>query len=212
MNINDVYNNVLDGGNKLPLVERFYTVQGEGYNTGKAAYFIRLGGCDVGCSWCDAKQTWNPLKFPPVSVESIIEEVVKTPAKYVVITGGEPLKYPLDNLCNALKKQGLEVFLETSGSEPMSGLFDWICLSPKRKKRPLKENYRFANELKVIIECEDDLQWAEENRRLVGEDCRLYLQPEWSRSNEMLPKIIEYVKSNPVWEISLQTHKFMNIP
>lgn len=211
MEKNDIYS-ALDGGNLLPLVEQFYTIQGEGYNTGKAAYFIRLGGCDVGCRWCDAKQTWNPAKFPPVPVENIIEEVIGYPAKSIVITGGEPLKYPLDILCNRLKEHGLEIFLETSGSEPLSGRFDWICLSPKRNKRPLKENYQFAHELKVIVECDEDLQWAEENRKLVGKNCHLYLQPEWSRSREMLPKIIKYVKNNPVWEISLQTHKFMNIP
>lgn len=202
----------LKGGKLLPLVENFYTIQGEGYNTGKAAYFIRLGGCDVGCSWCDAKQTWNPKSFPPVEVEYIIDEVIKYPAKSIVITGGEPLRYPLDYLCEKLKEHGLEIFLETSGTEPLSGRFDWICLSPKKNKNPLKENYQFASELKVIILDEEDFAWAEQNGRMVGKNCRLYLQPEWSRSKTILPKIIEYVKENPAWNISLQTHKFMNIP
>lgn len=203
---------VLKGGMLLPLVEEFYTIQGEGFNTGKAAYFIRLGGCDVGCSWCDAKQTWNPKNFPPVEVSGIVKEVMKYPAKSIVITGGEPLKYPLDILCDSLKEHNLEIFLETSGSEPLSGRFDWICLSPKKKKAPLKENYQFADELKVIICDSSDFEWAETNRKMVGKNCKLYLQPEWSRSKQVLPQIIEYVKSNPVWEISLQTHKFMDIP
>lgn len=202
----------LRGGELLPLVEEFYTIQGEGYNTGKAAYFIRLGGCDVGCSWCDAKQTWNPKHFPPVEVGKIVAEVIKWPAKSIVITGGEPLKYPLDILCNSLKEHNLEIFLETSGSEPLSGRFDWVCLSPKKNKAPLKENYQFANELKVIIQDESDFMWAEENRTRVGKSCKLYLQPEWSRSKIILPAVIEYVKNNPEWEISLQTHKYMNIP
>lgn len=203
---------LLDNGESLPLAESFYTIQGEGYNTGKAAFFIRLAGCSVGCSWCDAKQTWNPLEYPPVGVDKIVEDVLKTPAKYVVITGGEPLRYMLDTLCGKLKEHGLELFLETSGTERLSGIFDWICLSPKRKKAPRKDICSQADEIKVVIENEGDFEWAEENRKQVREGCKLYLQPEWSRSTEMLPKIIEYVKSHPEWEISLQTHKFMSIP
>ncbi len=202
----------LEGGKLLPLVESFYTIQGEGYNTGKPAYFIRLGGCDVGCSWCDAKETWNPGNFPPVAVERIIGEAVSYPAKSIVITGGEPLRYPLDILCDLLKTKGLEIFLETSGSEPFSGRFDWVCLSPKKNKMPLRENYQFADELKVIVEDESDFAWAETNREKVGKNCRLYLQPEWSKMALMLPSIIEYIKTNPVWSISLQMHKFMHIP
>jgi 7-carboxy-7-deazaguanine synthase len=202
----------LDNGNLLPLVESFYTIQGEGRNTGKAAYFIRLGGCDVGCAWCDAKETWNPKLFPPVRIEKIVEEALMLPAQSIVITGGEPLKYPLDPLCHLLKEHNLEIFLETSGSQPLSGQFDWICLSPKRKAPPLKEVFQMASELKVIIQDESDFQWAEENARMVSKNTVLYLQPEWSQIKVILPKIIEYVKNFPKWNISLQTHKYMNIP
>lgn len=203
---------ILKEGALLPLVESFYTIQGEGFNTGKPAYFIRLGGCDVGCSWCDAKETWNPSLYPPVPVEDIVKEALNYPAKAIVITGGEPLNYPLEKLCSLLKSNGLEIFLETSGSSSISGSFDWICLSPKKKKPPVQEIYKIASELKVIIENEEDFIWAEKNKALVGDNCMLYLQPEWSRIKTMLPKIIEYVKSNPCWNISLQTHKYMNIP
>ena len=203
---------ILKEGALLPLVESFYTIQGEGFNTGKPAYFIRLGGCDVGCSWCDAKETWNPSLYPPVPVEDIVKEALNYPAKAIVITGGEPLNYPLEKLCSLLKSNGLEIFLETSGSSSISGSFDWICLSPKKKKPPVREIYKIASELKVIIENEEDFIWAEKNKALVGDNCMLYLQPEWSRIKTMLPKIIEYVKSNPCWNISLQTHKYMNIP
>ncbi len=209
---NQEYYQELKGGKLLPLVESFYTIQGEGCHTGKPAYFIRLGGCDVGCSWCDAKETWNPQKFPPITIESIVNEAISHPAQAIVITGGEPLRYPLDPLCDKLSEHNLEIFLETSGSEPLSGRFDWICLSPKKNKHPLKENYQVANELKVIIQDETDFEWAELNRKRVGKNCRLYLQPEWSKMETMLTEIIEYVKSNPNWSISLQTHKFMRIP
>jgi 7-carboxy-7-deazaguanine synthase len=202
----------LKGGKFLPLVESFYTIQGEGFNTGKPAYFIRLGGCDVGCSWCDSKESWNPEKFPPVDIDVIVKEAVKCPAKAIVLTGGEPLNYPLDSLCNALRKNGLQIFLETSGSSPLSGVFDWICLSPKKKKKPLPGIYPVASELKVIIEGAEDFEWAEYNRKLVGEKCRLYLQPEWSRMKTVMPLIVEYVKMHPEWNVSLQTHKFMRIP
>ncbi|HPS96130.1 MAG TPA: 7-carboxy-7-deazaguanine synthase QueE [Bacteroidales bacterium] len=203
---------ILKEGALLPLVESFYTIQGEGFNTGKPAYFIRLGGCDVGCSWCDAKETWNPSLYPPVPVEDIVKEALNYPAKAIVITGGEPLNYPLEKLCSLLKSNGLEIFLETSGSSSISGSFDWICLSPKKKKPPVREIYKIASELKVIIENEEDFIWAEKNKALVGDKCMLYLQPKWSRIKTMLPKIIEYVKANPCWNISLQTHKYMNIP
>lgn len=202
----------LNNGMLLPLVESFYTIQGEGYNTGKAAFFIRLGGCDVGCRWCDAKETWNPALFPPVPIESIIAQTLEYPARSIVITGGEPLNYPLDPLCNLLRENNLEIFLETSGSKPLSGSFDWICLSPKTGQPPLKEIYPLANELKVIVSDSNDFQWAEENSKKVSEGCLLYLQPEWSRIKTILPEIIEYIKANPKWRISLQTHKYMNIP
>ncbi len=202
----------LKEGALLPLVESFYTIQGEGFNAGKPAFFIRLGGCDVGCSWCDAKETWNSRLYPPTPIEKIADLAAMHPAKAIVLTGGEPLSYPLDKLCDLLKSRGLEIFLETSGSHPISGRFDWICLSPKRKKHPLAGMHQLASELKVIIEKSDDFEWAELNRSLVRKDCKLYLQPEWSQIKIVLPLIIEYVKANPSWNISLQIHKYMNIP
>ncbi|MEN6619295.1 MAG: 7-carboxy-7-deazaguanine synthase QueE [Rikenellaceae bacterium] len=202
----------LNNGELLPLVESFYTIQGEGYNSGKPAFFIRLGGCDVGCNWCDAKETWNPKLYPPTPIEAIAESAAMHPAKAIVLTGGEPLSYPLDKLCTLLKSKELEIFLETSGSHHISGRFDWICLSPKRKKHPVAGMHQLASELKVIIENAYDFEWAEENRMLVRKDCKLYLQPEWSKIKQILPEIIEYVKSHPAWNISLQTHKYMNIP
>lgn len=203
---------LLEGGAKLPLVEDFYTIQGEGFHTGKPAYFIRLGGCDVGCRWCDAKNTWNPTLYPPTPIEEIVERATSCPAQAMVITGGEPLLYPLDKLTQALKAHKLKIFLETSGSQSFSGYFDWVCLSPKRQQPPLAEAFWRANELKVIIEKEDDLRWAEENAAKVGEECMLFLQPEWSVSDEVMPFIVEYVKANPRWNVSIQTHKYMHIP
>ena len=180
-------NEVLEGGRKLPLVEDFYTIQGEGFHTGKPAYFIRLGGCDVGCAWCDAKYTWNPRMYPPTAIEEIVERAVACAAQSIVITGGEPLLYPLDHLTSALKDKGLAIFLETSGSHPFSGTFDWVCLSPKRKSKPLDEAYTRADELKVIIQTEDDLRWAEECANKVSRNCLLYLQPEWSVAEKIMP-------------------------
>lgn len=199
-------------GRRLPLVEDFYTIQGEGFHSGKPAYFIRLGGCDVGCSWCDAKYTWNPLSHPLVPTDEIVERAASFEAQAIVITGGEPLLYPLDYLTQRLHAHGLEIFLETSGSHPLSGEFDWICLSPKRKQPPLAEAFAAASELKVIIETEEDLRWAEECAAKVGEKCMLFMQPEWSRSEQMTPTIVEYVKAHPQWNISIQIHKFMHIP
>lgn len=205
-------NELLDGGRLLPLVEDFYTIQGEGFHAGKPAYFIRLGGCDVGCRWCDAKYTWNPKVFPPVDVDVIIERAVGCAAQAIVITGGEPLLYPLEILTSRLRERGLEIFLETSGTHPFSGEFDWVCLSPKRQMPPLAEAFGRAHELKVIIQAVDDFAWAEENARRVGRYCRLYLQPEWSVFDKIMPEIVEYAKANPRWSISVQTHKFMKIP
>lgn len=202
----------LKDGALLPLAESFYTIQGEGYNTGKAAFFIRVGGCDVGCSWCDAKETWNPKLYPATPIEEIVNQAVAYKAKSIVITGGEPLTYPLDKLCDLLKKNEMEIFLETSGSHPISGRFDWICLSPKKKKPPIGNIHQMASELKIIIENESDFIWAELNREKVPSSVVLYLQPEWSQREIMMPKIIEYIKENPQWRISLQTHKYMNIP
>ena len=205
-------NDMLDGGRRLPLVEDFYTIQGEGFHAGKPAYFIRLGGCDVGCRWCDAKYTWNPKIFPPVDVDVVVERAKECAAQAIVITGGEPLLYPLDVLTSRLRDEGLEIFLETSGTHPFSGEFDWVCLSPKRQQPPLAEAFGRAHELKVIIQTEEDFAWAEENARRVGRYCRLYLQPEWSAFAQIMPMIVEYAKANPRWSISIQTHKFMRIP
>ena len=205
-------NALLDGGRLLPLVEDFYTIQGEGYHAGKPAYFIRLGGCDVGCSWCDAKYTWNPKLYPPTDVGPVIDRATSCAARAIVITGGEPLIYPLGILTGELRRRGLEIFLETSGSHPFSGVFDWVCLSPKRRQPPLDDAYGRAHELKVIVESEADFEWAERNAARVGRHCRLYLQPEWSVSERVMPAIVEYVKARPEWNISIQTHKYMRIP
>lgn len=211
----EVTNNIvelLDGGRLLPLVEDFYTIQGEGYHTGKAAYFIRLGGCDVGCRWCDAKYTWNPRLYPPVEVATIVERATACAAQAVVVTGGEPLLYPLGVLTSELHARGLELFLETSGSHPFSGEFDWVCLSPKRQQPPLEEACARADELKVIVERAEDFAWAEQNAARVRPECRLYVQPEWSVSEQVMPLLVEYVKANPRWNISIQSHKYMHIP
>ena len=203
---------LLDGGRRLPLVEDFYTIQGEGYHAGKPAYFIRLGGCDVGCRWCDAKFTWNAKLYPPTPIEEIVERAASLPAQAIVITGGEPTLYPLEPLTTALKAKGLEIFIETSGTNPLSGEIDWVCLSPKRQQPPLEEAYARAHELKVIIEREDDLEWAEQNAAQVGKECLLYLQPEWSVYERIMPLLVGYAKAHPRWNISIQTHKFMHIP
>lgn len=287
----------LEGGKLLPLVESFYTIQGEGFHSGKPAYFIRLGGCDVGCRWCDSKESWNPDRFPPVPIEDIVRDAAATPAKAIVITGGEPMNYPLDPLCMLLKQSGMEIYVETSGSSHLSGIFDWVCLSPKRNKPPKEEFFMIADELKVIIEDTKDFEWAEENRNkvlrmqtslyghskkslavshdgvvgaegaegAVGRDgvvsaevaegavgaegvvegvgrdgkvaealtkvgfegqigryadlrkavdgpCLFYMQPEWSKMKVISPLIVEYVKQHPEWNISIQAHKFLNIP
>jgi organic radical activating enzyme len=197
----------------LPLVEEFYTLQGEGAQTGRAACFIRLGGCDVGCPWCDAKESWNPKIHPPVEVSEIVRRATAYPARTVVITGGEPLIYPLDELTAQLHEKGLQIFLETSGSHPFSGTFDWVCLSPKKQRPPLPGAWSHADELKVIISTPEDLQWAEEcASKLPAAKTILLLQPEWSRADEMTPLIIDHIKQNPRWRISLQTHKYMQIP
>ena len=209
---NLISEDVLRGGELLPLVEDFYTIQGEGFHSGKPAYFIRLGGCDVGCKWCDAKFTWDARKFPPVEVAEVVERACSYEAQAIVITGGEPLLYPLEKLTGLLHERGLEIFLETSGTQPLSGTFDWICLSPKKQKAPLGEVCARASELKVIIESEEDFAWAEECAARVSEECLLFLQPEWSRSGEMMQSIVEYAKANPKWSISIQSHKFMHIP
>ena len=201
-----------ENGTLLPLMEEFYTIQGEGFHTGKAAYFIRLGGCDVGCHWCDVKESWDASLHPLTHSDTIIQHADKFPSKAVVVTGGEPLIYNLDYLTAGLKEKKILTFIETSGAYPLSGHWDWICLSPKKFKAPRPDVLPFANELKVIVFNKSDFAWAEEHALLVGENCKLYLQPEWSKSAEMTPLIIDYVMNNPKWEISLQTHKYLNIP
>lgn len=202
----------LDRGGLLPVVEEFYTLQGEGFHSGTAAYFIRLGGCDVGCSWCDAKESWNGRLHPPVRVAEIVRRAAAHPAKVAVVTGGEPLMHSLDELCARLHAEGIDIYLETSGSHPFSGSFDWVCLSPKRRRPPLDEVWERADELKVIIETPDDISWAEECAAGVRAECLLYLQPEWSRANVVMPSIVGHIKENPRWRVSLQTHKYMRIP
>ncbi|WP_166332151.1 7-carboxy-7-deazaguanine synthase QueE [Sphingobacterium chungjuense] len=203
---------VPEDGNQLPLMEEFYTIQGEGYHTGKAAYFIRLGGCDVGCHWCDVKESWDASIHPLTSVDTIVQHADQHPAKTVVVTGGEPLIYNLDPLTKSLQERGIRTFMETSGAYPLSGHWDWICLSPKKFKAPRKDVLEAAGELKVIVFNKSDFQWAEEHAAQVSPSCKLYLQPEWSKAAEMTPLIIDYVMTNPKWEISLQTHKYLNIP
>jgi 7-carboxy-7-deazaguanine synthase len=203
---------LLREGKLLPLMEEFYTLQGEGFHTGQAAYFVRIGGCDVGCHWCDIKESWDASKYSPVPVDLIIEHAASFPAKAIVVTGGEPLLYQLDYLCQELKSKGIRTFLETSGSAPVSGIWDWICLSPKKEVPPLIGIFSLANELKVIIEDPVDFIWAEENALKVKDDCIIYLQPEWSESGQIIPVIVEYIKDNPRWTISLQSHKYMGIP
>ena len=202
----------MDAGLLLPVMEQFYTIQGEGFNTGKAAYFIRIGGCDVGCHWCDVKESWDASIHPLTTIESLIENVNAYKAKSVVITGGEPLIYNLDALTSALKKEGIATFIETSGAYTLSGTWDWICLSPKKTMPPQAAVFQKANELKVIVYNQHDFVWAEEQAAKVSADCYLYLQPEWSKSSVVLNDIIEYVKTHPRWMISLQTHKYMHIP
>ena len=204
--------NLLSEGRLLPVMEEFYTLQGEGFNTGQAAYFIRVGGCDVGCRWCDVKESWNSSLFPPVSTDEVVERAAAFPAKAIVVTGGEPLLYNMDYLCDRLHGHGFRIFLETSGSQPLSGNWDWICMSPKKDAPPLPEVAARASELKVIVHDDTDFGWAEENRRLVSSSCHLFLQPEWSRRSAMMPEIVRYIQAHPEWKISLQSHKYMRIP
>lgn len=196
----------------LPLMEHFYTLQGEGRFTGHASYFIRLGGCDVGCVWCDVKESWDASKHPLVPITEIVASVLASGTKIVVITGGEPMMHNLDALTAMLKAEGIRTHVETSGAHPISGTWDWICLSPKKFKAPLEEMIAAAHELKTVIYNKSDFAWAEQYAEKVTKDCLLYLQPEWSRAAEMNPLIIDYVKANPQWILSLQTHKFLNIP
>jgi organic radical activating enzyme len=199
-------------GLQLPLMEAFYTIQGEGRFSGHAAYFIRLGGCDVGCVWCDVKESWEAGKWPIVSIEEMVASALSYPGKLVVITGGEPLMYDLAPLTQLLKSNGFAIHLETSGAHSFSGQFDWVCFSPKKFKKPHPSIYEVADELKVVVYHPSDLSFAEEHAAQVHENCDLRLQPEWSKASERLPELIDYIKNNPNWKISLQTHKFMDIP
>jgi 7-carboxy-7-deazaguanine synthase len=214
----------------LPVMESFYTIQGEGYYQGSAAYFIRLAGCDVGCVWCDVKDSWDASKHPQVSIEQIVGDALGSVPLAVypqpsvngkrstvdgliaVITGGEPLMHNLDELTAALKAKGFRTNIETSGSSPLSGSWDWICLSPKKFKAPLPEVVPFANELKVVVFNKHDFEWAETYAAQVSDTCKLYLQPEWDKAATVTPLIIDYIKANPKWELSLQLHKYINVP
>ncbi len=196
----------------LPVMESFYTLQGEGFHQGRAAYFIRLAGCDVGCFWCDVKDSWDAEAHPIVTVTTLLEAVKQTPAEIVVITGGEPLMHNLGYLTSTFQAAGLKTHIETSGSSPLSGTWNWICLSPKKFKAPLPEALPAADELKIIIYNKTDFAWAESYAAQVAPACRLYLQPEWSKAAEVTPLIIDYIKANPKWELSLQVHKYLNIP
>jgi len=193
-------------------MEHFYTLQGEGYHQGRSAYFIRLGGCDVGCVWCDVKDSWDVSMHPLFKVESLKSEVKKTPAEIVVITGGEPLMHNLDDLTKELHSAGLKTHIETSGAYPLSGSWDWICVSPKKFKAPLPGILPLAHELKIVVFNKSDFDWAEKYAARVSPDCKLYLQPEWDNATQMTPLIIDYIKATPKWELSLQIHKYINVP
>lgn len=193
-------------------MELFYSLQGEGYHSGRPAFFIRLEGCDVGCVWCDVKESWEIHEEDFLSEESILANILETKADFCVITGGEPAMYDLSKLIDLLKNNNIEVAIETSGCYELNGNVDWYCFSPKKFKPPVNEAYKLANELKVIINHPSDFQWAESHAAKVNSNCKLYLQPEWSKQERFLTQIISYVKEHPKWKISLQTHKFMNIP
>jgi organic radical activating enzyme len=201
----------VDAGQVLPLMEAFYTLQGEGFHKGSAAYFIRIGGCDVGCHWCDVKESWDAEKHPPTAIEHIVDEAKKY-SDTIVITGGEPLMWDMQPLTSALKKAGMKIHIETSGAYPITGTWDWFCLSPKKNKLPTPAAAARADELKVIVYNKDDFRFAEEQAKNVSDDCVLYLQPEWSKRDAMMPLMVDYVLANPQWKVSLQTHKYLKIP
>ena len=196
----------------LPVMEAFYTLQGEGFHQGRAAYFIRLGGCDVGCFWCDVKDSWDAAKHPQINIIDIVAKAKQYPGRLAVITGGEPLLHNLDALTNLLHEAGFETNIETSGSSPLSGNWNWICLSPKKFKVPVPGIIPLANELKVVVYNKHDFEWAETYAALVNKGCKLYLQPEWDKADEVTPLLINYIKANPQWELSLQVHKYINVP
>ena len=203
---------MVNTGLSLPIMESFYTLQGEGFFQGKAAYFIRLGGCDVGCVWCDVKESWEAKDHPHVSINELVEKADSFPSRIVVITGGEPLMYDMGELTNQLHTAGMKTHLETSAAYPLSGEWDWVCVSPKKFKPARVESLEIADELKIIVYHQSDLSWATSFEDKVKRGCKLYLQPEWSKHKEVTPLIIDHIKKHPHWEISLQTHKFMDIP
>lgn len=196
----------------LPVMESFYTIQGEGFHSGTPAYFIRLGGCDVGCVWCDVKESWDVTQFDWLAIDEIVSKAKESDAKLIIITGGEPLMYDLSLLTKELKAAGFQVNVETSGAYPLTGQWDWVCFSPKKFKKPLQTFYQQSDELKIIIYNKSDFKWAKEHAVAMNEKSQLFLQPEWSKEKEMTPLIVDFVKRNPKWKISLQTHKYMDIP
>lgn len=195
----------------IPLMEEFYSIQGEGFHTGRAAYFIRLAGCDVGCTWCDVKESWDVESHPLVEISSIVDNIKQSGTDFVVITGGEPAMYDLTALCDAIHELNIQIAIETSGAHPIIGEIDWVCLSPKKFKLPLEDNYLIANELKVIAFNNHDFKWALELEQKVNLACQLYIQPEWDKRDEIVPKIVDFVKVNTDWNISLQTHKYLDV-
>ena len=207
----DAFKEELDN-DKIPILEEFYSIQGEGFNTGKAAYFVRTGGCDLACRWCDSRESWKPEVHQFVPIRQILNRVKQTAADTIVVTGGEPLMYNFDHFCKKAKKDNFTLMIETCGAHNYSGNWDWICLSPKKQKPPLKIYFEKLNELKVIIYEESDLEWAEECAKKVHNNCILFLQPEWSRFEKTGKMVVDYVKNNPKWNVSIQTHKFLKIP
>lgn len=202
----------VDTTRELPIMEYFHTIQGEGYHTGKSAFFIRLAGCDVGCVWCDVKESWDVNEHPLLNLDFLENEIVTSGADFVVITGGEPAMYDLTTLINRLKKHAIYTAIETSGTYNLTGEVDWYCFSPKKFKEPVSEAFEKASELKIVVSHPSDFEWAEKHSLKVSKACKLYLQPEWSKQERFLPMIIDFVKKHTKWKISLQTHKFMNIP
>ncbi len=202
----------VDPAQNLPLMEEFLTLQGEGAHTGSSAYFLRIGGCDVGCHWCDVKESWNAELHPVTPLEQMVQNAVASGSPTVVVTGGEPLMWNMSPLTDALHAAGLQVHLETSGAYPLTGTWDWICLSPKKTKAPRSEWYAVAHELKVIVFNNDDFRWAEAHAKEINRDAQRFLQPEWSKRDKALPEIIAYIEQNPTWRLSLQTHKYIGLP
>ena len=202
---------LLQKGKSLPIMEAFYTIQGEGYHKGMASYFIRTGGCDIGCHWCDVKESWDESSHPIISVEEIVKKSAGL-SDFVVLTGGEPLMWNMNPLTKALKKLGKKTHIETSGAYPLTGIWDWVCLSPKKAKLPIEDVYNHAHELKIIIYNNHDFKFAEQESKKVNKNAILYLQPEWGKREEMMPLMVDFIKKNPKWKISLQTHKYLNIP